>query len=313
MQRDSRPRSSRSWVEAGRVSLRRFDQRRTVKACIGALAVLSVLGLLLTAGASSAGPGDDTPVESLDLSSSLAPMTMATSRLDNQTGGSRSSISPAAVLTPTGYLPYLPKDPTPTPTPTPTPSPTPTPRPPLLDDFSNPQSGWSVAESDNTKAGYDNGEYVILIKTVGWTRRGARNLTAGDFRFEIDARASGQFNGWKGLYFGYGSLTGYYAFLTAFQGYLLARVDSAGKWTTVATQPYNAAISGGNAMNRLKAVRVGTTITLFVNGQQVGQAVDSTYGEGFFGLIASSPQSEVSLAGEARFDNFLLYYPPFPP
>src|SRR2546422_9572974 len=54
----------------------------------------------------------------------------------------------------------------------------------------------------------------------------------------------------------------------------------------IPTAPSPAIIQGLNKPNLLAVVALGTTLTLYVNHQQVGQVTDSTFNHGQIGLVA---------------------------
>ena len=66
------------------------------------------------------------------------------------------------------------------------------------------------------------------------------------------------------------------------------------------------AIHTGDAANYVRVVCNGSTLTLYVNGQQVDSVTDTTFTEGDVGLIAGtfdSPDVEIA------FDNFVVTPP----
>jgi hypothetical protein len=66
---------------------------------------------------------------------------------------------------------------------------------------------------------------------------------------------------------------------------------------------------GGGPTNRIKVQRIGSNITIHMNGQQVAQATDSTYGQGHAGLLAEALQPDFG----AFFDDLLLVFTPANP
>lgn len=75
---------------------------------------------------------------------------------------------------------------------------------PFEDDFSNPNSGWTVTSAESTEMAYENGEYSVLVKKEGWLAWGT-NASIGqlsDFVVEVDARRlSGGNEGIYGIIF----------------------------------------------------------------------------------------------------------------
>jgi hypothetical protein len=116
------------------------------------------------------------------------------------------------------------------PTRTPTVTPTPT-VPPVIpnpahntltfvDDFSNPESGWSVISNKNIDRYYQDGEFIFWIKTeewATWTSGSTGYFT--DFTFEADARiVEGSNQGQYGLVFRKGNNDNFYYFLIDCEG-----------------------------------------------------------------------------------------------
>lgn len=71
---------------------------------------------------------------------------------------------------------------------------------PTVDDFSNPASGWPIAETSYWSYGYLNGEYRLYAKqgrAFGAVSRGDRST--GRFIMEVDARKASTANGSLGI------------------------------------------------------------------------------------------------------------------
>jgi hypothetical protein len=221
----------------------------------------------------------------------------------------------------TTFLPavYKQDSPTPTVTPTNTATPTKTATPTntatpantatstpvsFSDDFSNPNSGWPVAEDSIAKVGYLNGEYQILLKQNGYIDRAGPGVQEADFQVEADARAAASTQGTAGLYFGAVNNVGFYDFEVGFGAFSPGRYDEVTPSNSVVLiqPPASSAVNQGNTSNHVKVTRKGSVITLFANGVQLAQISDSTLGFGFVGLAASSYADNF----DARFDNFHL-------
>ncbi|MDP2659246.1 MAG: hypothetical protein Q8R28_00760 [Dehalococcoidia bacterium] len=180
---------------------------------------------------------------------------------------------------------------------------------PVSDDFSDPTSGWTVLVTDHDSRGYDAGEYRIFINSGNKLAVPFRELYATDLQVEIDARAAGPTSGNYGIHFG-STDVGLYAFLVSSGQYLLGRYEFATTtWTYLINWTANSSILTGNSANRLKVVRMGSTISVYANGQQLAQVTDSTHGIGYVGPAAGGFAPNF----EARFDNFLLIYTPAAP
>lgn len=201
----------------------------------------------------------------------------------------------------TVYLPAVYNQPTPTPTATPTP--TPTPAPAFSDNFCNSNSGWPIVSNSVTTVGYLTCEYQIVVKQAGYVVTVGHNLVETDFTAALDAHAASSVDGTYGFDFG-DSNAGFYDYEVGNGQFYLARYDANTQaWTNLIGLTPASAILPGTQTNHLEVSRAGSTITLYVNGQQVGQINDSALGQGDVGLAASGNSAPF----DARFDNFVLY------
>jgi hypothetical protein len=66
------------------------------------------------------------------------------------------------------------------------------------------------------------------------------------------------------------------------------------------------AVRQGNATNRLRVVCDGDYLALFVNGELVAEARDTTFTDGDIALMATTFQPE---ATEVHFDNLVVTHP----
>jgi hypothetical protein len=65
-------------------------------------------------------------------------------------------------------------------------------------------------------------------------------------------------------------------------------------------------IRQGSATNRVRADCVGTTLTLYANGEVLYSIEDSSYASGDVGLIAGTFDEP---GADIRFDNFVVLQP----
>ncbi|MEA3340093.1 MAG: LamG-like jellyroll fold domain-containing protein, partial [Chloroflexota bacterium] len=66
------------------------------------------------------------------------------------------------------------------------------------------------------------------------------------------------------------------------------------------------AIRQGNATNHIRAICDGSTLVLFVNGQRLATAEDSTFASGDIALTATTYEKDPS---EVHFDNLVVNEP----
>ncbi len=179
---------------------------------------------------------------------------------------------------------------------TPAPTATPTQIPALYQDaLTQDKGGWdcSATTCSFRSDGYhvqapDNHVYVTLltkpfnnaaIEVKGLIGKGdPKNASAGiTFRVPLNAQQAG------------------YGLLVFDDGsYGLVKWDKDGNPTTLIdiNTPSSAIHSGLNQENDLKLVMNGSTFTIYINGQQVNQATDSTYQNGYIGLLAGGKGTE---------------------
>jgi len=172
------------------------------------------------------------------------------------------------------------------------------------DDFSDPDSGWPVDDDTNRRYAYTGGQYQIWVKnpSQGWlVTPGAK---ATDFTAAVSARRASGSSGGYGIVFGLNEdWSEYYEFDIGPNNYSIWRYD--GSWTALRGWTASSAIGTGTSWNRLKVIRNGANITVYVNNQYLTTVTDSSFtGLRRIGLLAYSPSSG-SL--DARFDDFSLY------
>jgi subtilisin len=177
----------------------------------------------------------------------------------------------------------------------------------IADDFSDAASGWPGLDVTLGAAGYLSGQYRIQLTSANWFYWAYPTGPAvADFTAEIDAAPAGETNGLHGIAFAMDG-TSLYAYLVGNGQYVLRRWDSElGNWVVlipVTPSPY---VNRGTQSNHMKVVRTGSTITIYVNGQQLGQITDSTLGSGHVGLLSSAAADNY----DVRFDNYVVTYIP---
>jgi uncharacterized repeat protein (TIGR01451 family) len=172
------------------------------------------------------------------------------------------------------------------------------------DSFSDPGSGWGVYEDSDGKLGYTGGQYQIWLKkpSLGWTVTPGAKAT--DFAAAVSAhRASGS-SGAYGIAFGINEdWSQQYEFDIGVNSYSIWKYD--GSWTALRNWTSSSYIGTGTSWNRLKVIRSGANIAVYVNNHYLTTVSDSSLtGLRRIGLTTGS-SSSASL--DARFDDFALY------
>lgn len=177
----------------------------------------------------------------------------------------------------------------------------------MQDDFSNPQSGWEVGEYNEGKVGYADGAYSLISYGDGSTMWGVANRSFSDVAVEVEAiPVSGPDNNDYGVICReQGDGRGYYFLISGDGYYAIAKgTDTGYDWLIDFTE--SSAIKQGYATNRIRAICDGSNLSLYVNGQLVGEASDAEFSSGDIALTATSYESEPV---EVRFDNLVVTAP----
>ena len=172
------------------------------------------------------------------------------------------------------------------------------------DNFSNPSSGWPVVDDTNHTDAYVGGEYQMRVKvpSQGWSTTPGGTIT--DFIAAVTARNANANNGLYGMVFGInGDWSEYYEF--DLNGAYFSIWKWNGAWTALQNWTSSSLIDTGGGANRLKVMRNGASISVYVSDHLLTTISDSSFtGARRFGLAVSSPNSGTI---DVRFDDFTLY------
>jgi hypothetical protein len=184
------------------------------------------------------------------------------------------------------------------------------------DDFSNPSSGWDdIAVSGDYNTYYFEGAYHFLISSDNFSAWANPYLDfPGDVKVEVDAsKISGSQYDEFGLICRYTENSdgtyNYYYFAIAIDGLgVIYKVDhNEDSIVSGPPQDMSDVVYSGEQINHIRADCIGDTLTLYVNGQILNSATDSTFSGGDVGLRADSESGGT----EIIFDNFIVYSPGF--
>ncbi|MGH2691261.1 MAG: hypothetical protein ACRDHM_02035 [Actinomycetota bacterium] len=254
-------------------------------------------------------------------------------------GGAEESAAPEIEPLPT-VAPSPIVAPSPTATSQPSPEVTEEPEPPEVGtivyehDFSSPENGLLEGQSEDSATNQfgsrfaeytDAGTLLVVAESTLQTYVGGANTEGmvvagrdladlGDVSIEVDADPVdlGEGGGW-GLACRRDREVGRFYFAALLdaegrQGAFIARQDSPGTgWEGVAIEPSLPAgvtISPGNP-NRLRLDCIGSTISLYVDGQKVVEGADSTYDSGSIALFVN-PRSTEAVSAAVEFDNLVI-------
>ena len=91
-----------------------------------------------------------------------------------------------------------------------------------------------------------------------------------------------------GLIFRMQDSQNFYCFSVTNEGYWQLRKRVSGAWQVILAPAFSGAIVTGDYWNYLGVVCLGSSITLYVNEEQVGQTSDSEFGSGWIGVMGRS-------------------------
>ena len=179
------------------------------------------------------------------------------------------------------------------------------------DDFSNEASGWSRIRTDAGITDYENGVYRIFVNLNNDDYLVTPGLSLpSDVRVEVDAtKVAGSDNNDFGILCRYQDNNNLYQFVISSDGYvgIIKLVDGSMESISADTLIESSAINKGNVQNHIRADCIGNMLTLYVNGQQVSTAQDTTFkGGGDVGVFAGTYDTPGT---EIHFDNFIVTAP----
>ena len=174
------------------------------------------------------------------------------------------------------------------------------------DDFSDTGSGWPDETYGDVTAGYDQGNYRILIDRNYWACWVWPDFQCEDCSTEVTAWRSGGQGSSYGILFGVVDNNNYYLYRVdpGRREYALVRRQS-GSWDVLIPVTVSNHIDSGEAHNRLKVTREGSMIKLYVNGHYLNGYTDSTFtGSRRVGLYAESEGHHPVIL---RYDDFTVW------
>jgi hypothetical protein len=179
------------------------------------------------------------------------------------------------------------------------------------DDFSNETTGWSRARTDEGITDYENGVYRILVNLDNQDFLGTPGLALqSDVRVEVDAnKVAGPDDNDFGVMCRYQDNNNFYQFFVSSDGYvgILKMVDGDSQNISGGQLIDHPAVNMGNALNHIRADCLGDTLTMYVNGQQVLTAQDTTFTTGGDVGVYAGTYDEPGT--DVHFDNFVVKKP----
>ncbi len=177
------------------------------------------------------------------------------------------------------------------------------------DDFSDSNSGWPAVSDADKSASYSGGQYVIQAITAKqdvWAHPG-QNF--GDVSITVDAtKSNGPDNNDFGLVCRFQDDNNFYFFVVSSDGFqaIGKYVNGDFSYLTADKMQPTTAMNAGTTLNKLRADCVGSTLTLYANGQMLSTATDTSFSTGDVGLLVGTfDDPNVSIS----FDNFVVAQP----
>ncbi len=179
------------------------------------------------------------------------------------------------------------------------------------DDFSDPDSGWEVADHDGGRLAYADGSYSVVGAAEDRMIWGVASRNFADLVVDVDATqvsAPANNNNAYGIFCRVqpGATGDGYAFLISGDGFYSIQRITGGDYEPLVNWSRSDVIRQGNATNHIQAVCNGDYLALIVNGELLAEARDGTYTEGDIALVAGTLEAEPT---EILFDNLVIRRP----
>ncbi len=178
------------------------------------------------------------------------------------------------------------------------------------DDFSDSNSGWVQNSYDNGSTDYERGGYRIFVNAENWSAwaNPGRNFT--DVSVNVQAtKIGGDDDNEFGIICRHANVDNFYVATISSDGYygFLIRKDGESLvFLNMENMLKASAIIHGDVMNSIRLDCIGSTLSLYVNGELVDETVDETFASGDVGLYAGT----FSIPGtDILFDNFVVRAP----
>jgi len=177
------------------------------------------------------------------------------------------------------------------------------------DDFSDTSSGWDRVTTDTGETDYVDGVYRIYVNETGtdvWANPG---LDFTDVSIQVEAtKVGGPEDNDFGVICRSTDVSKFYFFVISSDGYYgIGRVtDSGQELIGMDSMQPSEAIHQGGATNTIRADCVGSSLSLYVNGEKLDEVEDTEFSSGDVGLMAGSFDTPGT---DIHFDNFSVNKP----
>lgn len=178
--------------------------------------------------------------------------------------------------------------------------------PAFTSEFRRDDGEWSLEVDEDVDHYYQSRQLHLFIDRENWlTISNSASASAANFLAEVEAtQTAGPEVNEFGLAFRVVDADNFYAYFVSGNGYWNLSKFEEGDWITLSDWMASDAIAGLGEVNRLGVLADGEVITLFVNGEQVGQVTDGSFSEGGIALLAGTFDDP---GVDVAFDNFALW------
>lgn len=180
--------------------------------------------------------------------------------------------------------------------------------PTLVDNFSDPASGWRVGEDTKARREYTDGRLQITFNAERGSAQSILNRKVGNFAMQIEATpVSGPPKFWYGVVLRQSSAEKFIVFIISPQGSYAISTRENGKNVPVSEPFTSPAIKKGTATNVIKVYAVDEYFVFEVNGRLVEVQQIPGFEPGAVGVMVLRSPNDTSEPTKVAFDNFKLW------
>ncbi len=177
----------------------------------------------------------------------------------------------------------------------------------FMDDFSDPSTGWDIAEEGDYAVGYHNGMYEIELRLDNYYVWSVPGKNYGDVFLTVEAEpAVPTGEGDFGVVCRYQDADNYYALEISEDGFFTIWKRVAGEFIALVDWEEADNLPLDGAMVTIQAACVGNNLGLAADGVILAEVQDNTFSDGDVGLIAGTWETTGLVVA---YDNFVVHGP----
>lgn len=175
------------------------------------------------------------------------------------------------------------------------------------DNFSDEASGWDVDDDTDYAMGYQNGKYVIEVKSDNISVPGMAWLDYEDVQIKVEARlTTSPSDGDYGVVCRFQDYDNYYVLEISSDGFYSIWKWLDGEYYELVGWERSRAINRGFQSNSITAICEGQRLALYVNGELLAETSDGSFQHGDVGVLAGTFDNPGAVV---EFDNFVVHDP----